>query len=126
MKYFVYLFLFSCSGFTYCQSFYVDLNTAEGLAPSEGLLAMVIIPKDEGNEIDLSTSIKLALGCDNTIFLTQNPIPPSVYHASYQIIATGVVQGNVILKAEVEVLLEDGFEVQVGGELEIMIEPCVF
>ena len=67
-----------------------------------------------------------SLGCDHTLFLTESPITPGFYQASDQIIAVASIpEGNVTLRAGVEVILGEDFTVEAGATLEVEMGPCI-
>jgi len=70
--------------------------------------------------------IQLALGCDQEIYLTSNFIFPGFYSAIDLIYANGILQsGSLMLQCETEIVLDVGFEVTLGAELDAYIDVCI-
>ena len=129
MKYWIIILLAVWTTYGSAQNISIDRITLPWDLTHEpiALVEKGSIPLVAENDLEIVISHLTQLGCDLQIFLTTNPIIPDLYEASQQIIASGVVQsGTVSLKAGDEVLLEDGFEVQTGGILEISMGPCTF
>ena len=99
------------------------------MTPSEPLAMLTSVDIDARDDELLTLPLQTheTFGCELVVFLTEVPIPPASYEAGQQIIATGVVQsGTVSMRAGVEVLLENNFEVQIGATLEVTMGPCTF
>jgi len=65
--------------------------------------------------------------CADTIDIAQSYIAPGYYHADLHLSATGIaVYGidSIDLKSGVDIMLEEGFEVETGDALTANIETC--
>lgn len=68
----------------------------------------------------------LKLGCEDEIYLTSNFLFPDFHTAIDLIYADGILlDGLLTLQCETEIILEVGFEVRLGAELDAYIDICI-
>ncbi|MEK7256785.1 MAG: 3-coathanger stack domain-containing protein, partial [Bacteroidota bacterium] len=65
--------------------------------------------------------------CPDNLAINAIPIPSGTYIADQEITSLGTVQNgaNVIFKAGNSIVLQSGFEVQLGGLFEVLIQGCI-
>ncbi len=76
-----------------------------------------------GNPIVLSAATNC---CPATLAVDMTPIPDGTYEAEIELTSSGLVSmgGNVVFGAWETIELQPGFEVELGGVLEILLQGC--
>jgi len=67
-----------------------------------------------------------SFNCESMLEISDNPITDGIYEAYQDILSTGMIpsNGNVNFKAGQSVLLDGGFEIEVGSVFELSIGDC--
>ena len=68
----------------------------------------------------------LAIFCPNNLAVNANPIPNGIYAAEIELTSSGTVENgfDVTFQAGNAMELQAGFEVKLGGVLEILMQGC--
>jgi hypothetical protein len=76
-----------------------------------------------GNPVVLSAAVNC---CPATLAVDMTPIPNGTYEAEIEITSLGLVPngGNVVFGAWESIELQPGFEVELGGVLEVLLQGC--